>query len=619
MRDAETLSPGRVFAGHEILREAGHGGAGIVYETINVRLRVRRALKVLSESVAPDPTSRARFERESRLAASLEHPNVVPIYEAGEADGLLYISMRFVDGGSLGETLAAEGPLAAGRVASIVNQVASALDAAHAGELIHRDVKPANILLERGSGSERAFLGDFGISRMLTAGQDLTETGEMIGTVNYVAPEQIAGERLDSRADVYSLACVAYEALTGAPPFERDTRLATMFAHANAPRPRASQLRRGLSSSVDRVLARGLAVDPAERPPTATGLAADLERALEGGRVRGRASRSARRTRAVAGVLGCAVAVVVGLLVFSSGGGSGDTASTPAPAPAPDATVVGTASVDTRPTAIAVGDLNAWTASASSHSVSAIVPRDAKAAQPPIPIDGTPSAIFVGFGYTWALDRDGGDVLRMQPDQGSAPLRYPVGKTPVALTGGPSNLWVVNQGDDTVTKVDPETGNGTSISVPSQPDAISIGEGGVWVASRGAGTLTELDAASGVRIGHPIPIGGHPAAVAAGEAGVWALVSKGDRVVRVSPGSRELSQSSLSGAPATALTTGYGYVWLARADGTVTRLDPTQLIQAGPAIQVGHDPVAITAVKNEVWTANHGDSTVTRIQPDTGD
>ena len=284
------LSPGTVFAGHEIVGEAGRGGAGVVYEAIHVRLGITHAVKVLPVSVAGDSTFRMRFERESQLAASLEHPNVVPVYEAGESEGLLYISMRFVTGGDLGEKLADEGPLEPARAAAIVTQVAAALDAAHHGGLIHRDVKPANILLEAGE-TGRVFLGDFGISRLTAPGRDLTESGEMLGTVNYVAPEQIAGGRVDGRADVYSLACVAFETLTGVPPFGRETRLATMFAHANDPRPRASRARAGLGPSVDRVLARALAVDPARRHQTATEFADELERALAGGRV-GRGMRA---------------------------------------------------------------------------------------------------------------------------------------------------------------------------------------------------------------------------------------------------------------------------------------------------------------------------------------
>src|SRR4029079_17278100 len=169
-----------------------------------------------------------------------------------------------VDGPNLSQVLEG-GPLALERTVDLISELADALDAAHDHGLVHRDVKPANVLLEGEPDSERVFLGDFGISRLLTEARPLTETGEMIGTVNYVSPEQIAGESVDPRGDIYSLACVAYEALTGVPPFERDTHLATMFAHANDPRPLPSALRGELSDDVDRVFARALAIDQGER------------------------------------------------------------------------------------------------------------------------------------------------------------------------------------------------------------------------------------------------------------------------------------------------------------------------------------------------------------------
>ena len=321
--DQGILRPGQLFAGHRIEYEAGRGATGVVYAAFHLKLHVTRALKVLSTKAAGDPVFRARFEQESQLAAALEHPNIVPVYEAGESGDALYLSMRFVDGPNLSQLLSREGPLAPERAVALVAQLAAALDAAHEHGLVHRDVKPANVLLEGAGDSERAFLGDFGISRLVTGAKELTETGEMVGTVNYVAPEQIAGASVDARTDVYSLACVAYEALTGAPPFKRETQLATMFAHANDSRPKPSQARGELSSDVDRVFARALAIDPDARHARASDFTRELDRAVAGERLTRRRPTARSRLRAL-GATGAAIAAIVAVLAITGVlGGSG--------------------------------------------------------------------------------------------------------------------------------------------------------------------------------------------------------------------------------------------------------------------------------------------------------
>ena len=230
---------GGTFAGLVIEGEAGRGGMGVIYRARDPELDRVRALKILAADRSSDPEFRERFRRESRQAAAIEHPNVIPVYRAGEEGGRLFIVMRFVDGPSLAEVLAERGRLPLDEVVELVRQVGAGLDAAHAVGLVHRDVKPANVMLEGEGPAQRAFLGDFGISKLTEAGAALTSTGQFVGTVDYVAPEQLEGGNVDRRADGYSLACVAFHALTGEPPFRRDTQLATMFAHANAPAARS--------------------------------------------------------------------------------------------------------------------------------------------------------------------------------------------------------------------------------------------------------------------------------------------------------------------------------------------------------------------------------------------
>ena len=252
---------GTELAGYRIEAVVGRGGMAVVYVAHHLRLGRKVALKVLDPALAEDAAFRERFIRESRVVAGLEHPNIVTIYDAGEADGLLYVSMRYVEGTDLERLLETEGRLDPAIAISIVSQSAAALDAAHAEGLVHRGVRPADILLERRDGRlGRAFLSDFGITKHVAATTRLTRTGSFAGTVDYVAPEVIRGEPdVDGRADVYSLGCVLYRCVVGEVPFPRESELVTIFAHLNDPPPRPSDRHPGLPSAIDAVIERALA------------------------------------------------------------------------------------------------------------------------------------------------------------------------------------------------------------------------------------------------------------------------------------------------------------------------------------------------------------------------
>jgi len=258
-----------MLAGYRIEDLLGRGGMSTVYLAEDTRLRRRVALKVLAPELGRDARFRDRFVRESQIAAGMEHPNIVPIYEAGEADGMLFIAMRYVRGTDLGRLIAAEGRLDPQRAVQILRDVASGLDAAHAEGLVHRDVKPANVLLIEGAGADGrdvVYLSDFGLTKRLEGESGgLTKTGQFVGTVDYVAPEQIEGKIVDGRADVYSLGCVLFECLTGAIPFARETQVAALYAHLSDKPPRMSVRRPDLPAGLDRVLAKSLAKAPAQR------------------------------------------------------------------------------------------------------------------------------------------------------------------------------------------------------------------------------------------------------------------------------------------------------------------------------------------------------------------
>jgi Protein kinase domain len=254
-----SLAPGSEFAGCRIEEVVGTGGMGVIYRATELRLGRPVALKLIADGAA-DPAVRERFEREARVTASIDHPNVIPVYAAGEEDGHLYLVMRYVPGTDLQALLRREGRLAPDRAARVVAQVADALDAAHASGLVHRDVKPANVLIA----GPHVYLSDFGITRVQTAETRITESGGWVGTVDFMAPEHLCGEPADARADVYALGCVLFATLTGAPPFPRETVPATITAHLHDPPPRPSATP-AVPAGFDAVVARALAKDPDDR------------------------------------------------------------------------------------------------------------------------------------------------------------------------------------------------------------------------------------------------------------------------------------------------------------------------------------------------------------------
>jgi predicted Ser/Thr protein kinase len=252
---------GTELGGYRLGEPLGRGGTSVVYRAEHVRLGRQAALKLLSGGVGEDDF-RERFLRESQVAAALDHPSIVPVYDAGEAeDGLLYIAMACIEGSDLKTLLAEEGKLPLRRALRIVGQIGAALDAAHVRGLVHRDVKPANILVAEG---DRAYLSDFGVAKQL-ASNGTTRTGSFIGTIDYCAPEQIEGRDVDSRTDVYALACVLYECLAGEPPFSRPSEVAVLNAHLHAPPPKLSRSTPGVPPALESVIEKALSKSPLDR------------------------------------------------------------------------------------------------------------------------------------------------------------------------------------------------------------------------------------------------------------------------------------------------------------------------------------------------------------------
>ncbi|AZQ39606.1 serine/threonine protein kinase [Streptomyces cyaneochromogenes] len=276
---------GRQVAGYRIEQEIGRGGMAVVYRARDLRLDRTVALKLLAPELARNDTFRRRFTHESRTAAAIDHPHIVPVYEADETDGVLYIAMRYVSGSDLRHLLDVQGPLPPPTALRIAAQVASALDAAHEHGLVHRDVKPGNILVARGTDSdhpEHVYLTDFGLTKKSLSLTGFTTVGQFVGTLDYVAPEQISGKPVDARCDVYGFACVVYECLAGHPPFQRDEDMALLWAHQYDEPPPLTEERPDLAPPVDSVFAMALAKSPDDRHDSCLAFVAGLRAAVAG-------------------------------------------------------------------------------------------------------------------------------------------------------------------------------------------------------------------------------------------------------------------------------------------------------------------------------------------------
>jgi YVTN family beta-propeller protein len=627
------LPPGSTFAGHRIEEVIGSGGMGVVYRARHLALERERALKVVAPKLSADERFRERFKRESRLAAQVEHPNVIPVHHAGEERGQLYLAMRLVDGVDLRSLVEASGPLDPAHAVRVLTGIAAGLDAAHAGGLVHRDVKPANVLIERDGDAERVFLTDFGISRLATSAESLTATGEFFGSVDYVAPEQIEGEPLDRRTDVYALGGILHFVLTAQPPFPRDTELAKLFAHANAPPPRPSEAVPGLPPAIDDVIAKAMAKRPEDRYGSAGELAAAAAAALgepapdlapaaaapqppSADAAPTRSLRRAARRRlplAIGGLAAAAATAVAVVLVLSGGKGSDGE-----PPDRSQPKRVATIKVGEGPTAITVGGNNVWVASTGAPAVDAIDPARDRPAGNPIRVGGQPTSVAAGFGSIWVVDHSADRVVRADSSGPANSLRIPVGDQPTDVAVDDRWVWVTNGGDDTVSRLDPRTNrvHGT-VRVGAGPRSVATGNGAVWVANIDGKSVSKIDPQEAITVDRPITVGQRPNDLAVGYGSVWVIDNFNATLTPIDPGTLRVEGEPIEvGSHPRGVKTGFGYVWVANgADGTVTRIDPESTAPAGAPIPVGKNPADIAVGEGAVWTANFDSSTVTKIRP----
>jgi ABC-type branched-subunit amino acid transport system substrate-binding protein/predicted Ser/Thr protein kinase len=580
------FTSGTTFASYRVESLLGRGGMGVVYLALDPSLERPVALKLIAPELVQNPDFRQRFLREPKLAASLDHPNVIPIYEAGEHEGQLYLAMRYVKGTDLRAALEREGKLTPERTIEVLAQVAGALDAAHERGLVHRDVKPGNVLLDEAG---HPYLTDFGITK--PAEGDAMDTGEMVGTLDYLAPEQIRGEEVDGRTDCYALACVLYECLTGTPPFRRRTEAETLWAHLQTdPRPVRGR------TALNRVLGRALSKERNARYPSCTEFIAAAAGALGVAPAGPAAGMLARARRRRAGRLlaagGC-------LLLLAAG----------------------TAAITV------VGDDEGEYVPPPRNGIAAFDGDDARPASF-TETSTRPSSLAAGEGSLWALGLDGKTVLRVDPATRQVEKRFKLKGTAEDIAAGAGAVWL--RGDARLRRMDPRTGEILSSTklpsgdypgdVPAQNwgyPQIAIGAGAVWVTNEDR-SVSRIDPTTGRR-GARIQV--DAVTIAAGREGVWFVSGDETRQVgSIDPRSNRIGQSVRVGAQhLSAVAVGGGHVWAsAEGDGLVWRIDP------GPdpvtrTIDVGVGVTFLAFGGGAIWTANYRDGTVSRIDVKTNE
>jgi Protein kinase domain len=541
---------GTDFVGYRIEALIGRGGMGVVYRAYDLRLKRTVALKLVAPELALDERFRARFARESELAMSLEHPNVVPVYDAGDVDGRIYLAMRHVDGTDLRALLRREGTLEPARAIAIAGQVGNALDAAHARGLVHRDVKPSNVLLDK---DEHVYLADLGLSRRLEEQGPHAGDDRSVGTPAYLAPEQIEGGPVDARVDVYSLGCLLYECLTGRRPFAGDSRLAVAWAHLEEDPPSASEQNPDLPEAIDPVIREAMAKAPEDRYATCGALIAEAEAALGL-----REPPTLRRRRllllaAAVTVVLLTAAVVAALIVRG----------------ARDAT-----EPIVRPNTLVRID-------PASNAISDV-----------IDVGSMPSATAVGGRSVWVYNDLGRTLTEV--DAGSDAVRQQVRLTATPayayhLLGGPvldadqAGAWLVGvdrRGAGYLTRILSRRGGKQDYHLDVEPKAVAVWEDAVWVLGHGnrGDELRRIDAASGkVTARTRFPASVQIDSLTVGLGGVWAVDSSSATLYRVDPRSATLSgHVDLGERPAGRPGVKYGNIWVGVSDETVV-VEPRNL------------------------------------------
>jgi hypothetical protein len=655
------LAPGAVFAGHRIEDVAGRGGMGVVYRATQLALDRTVALKVIAPGLLEDQTMRARFVRESKVAASIDHPNVIPIYYAGEEKGVAYIAMRYVGGDDIRSLVRREGKLAPERAARIVSQIGAALDAAHAAGLVHRDIKPANVLL---GPEDHIYLTDFGLTKHVLSVAGTTKPGHWVGTLDYVAPEQIRGERVDARADVYALGCLLYYTLTDAVPFARDGDEAKLWAHLSEPPPKPSA--HGVPAPFDAVIERALAKSPDERYPSAgdlgraalaaatgrrhaererlvaTGAAAPVESETisaarpaavtqlqadadtlpqEASRVR-RARRPALLGIALVFAAGIGVAAAVAL-----GVGDGKPAATGTPTPGPAATarpsapaqlrVVKSIVVGERPNVARVVDGNVFVGSFRRSRMAIVSAKTGKvrAYAPNVGIGVNDSAVVSGG--VWLAVSRAHAIVKLDSRSGRPRRRIPVDGNPGAIAVSGSTVWVgiVNNGmPDTLLKIDAKSGRTVSSTpYPFGIASLAVSPTALWVVSRRRARTYRADPRTGARVREVLVGNTRGEDAVYGNGALWVAVPDDDTVYKVITATGSVIPISVGKHPRQVALVGDAVYATSYNSSDLYEIDAKTSRVVGDPVSLAVNPFAIAAGDQGVWVTSQPDNRLSML------
>lgn len=606
------LAPGTVLGGCRIDAVVGRGGMGVVYRARQLDLDRDVALKVIAPELVEDPQTRKRFLSEARAAGAVEHPNVVPVHGVGIAEGRAYLVMRYVAGDDLRTLVRMRGALAPEQAAAIAVQLGNALDAIHSAGYVHRDVKPQNVMVDTAG---HVYLSDFGLAKQALASTGPTRSEQWVGTLDYAAPEQLRGERVDARADVYALGGVVYFMLTGRVPFERADDHAKLWAHLADPPPRPSAVRPELPAELDAVVLRALAKDPEQRHPSAgdlgraaraaagAGAATGPERMVARGaaapattvaaRSRVAPPRSARRTRPLLAAASLMLVAAAGFALL--GGFDRDGArraalvATPRPKDTP------------RP----------GTADAAPVSVGETIEN----------VGFRPRGLVVANGHLWVISGTEQRMTSIEIESGEPQGPQPfVGRGAADIARDGDMIWVAGHGRRAIMGFSARTGRMHRFrETPSPPIRVVAGASGLWVVGReqpgDPAVLMHYDREGRELVGqHEFADG--IAAVARGGGYLWLALEREGRVMRIARDG-ELEHGAWLTSPASELAYGAGYLWASvQIDDTVARIDPRSTL--APTTRVWH-PEQLVVARGRVFVASNTDHSVVMIRPSTGE